>query len=158
MGMQEIGIPSRFIGTDEVRNAQPFNTSINGITDEHSDPAPTFGSEIGCKLFKKSIANVYSPCRINFTCDAILAEMPNFMNMGISPVHTSDELGSFKNPTTRIGRAINEPNCLLPGHLIGEVAANRIIRARSEQNYSSKTNFEMRGGNQDFGCQNNSMS
>ena len=31
MGSQEIGSPSRTIGNEEVRNAQPLHTSINGI-------------------------------------------------------------------------------------------------------------------------------
>ena len=90
--------------------------------------------------------------------DAVLTESPNFMNLGLSSVHTSDELGSVFIPTTRIGRPIDGSNLIPPGHIFGEVTADRVIRTRSEQNYSAKTDFETRRENQDFGRQTNSMS
>ena len=80
------------------------------------------------------------------------------MNLGISSVHTSGELRHFSIPTTIIGRPGDGYNWLLPGHIIGEVAAEIMSRTRSEQNYSSKTDFETRRENQDFGRQNISMS
>ena len=46
----------------------------------------------------------------------------------------------------------------MPGNIIGEVTSDRVIRTRSEQNYSAKTDFETRRENKDFGRQNNSMS
>ena len=80
------------------------------------------------------------------------------MNLGISAVHTSDELGSFIIPATRIGSLTNESNWILPGHIIGEVTAAIMSTTRSEQNYISKTDFETRRENQDFERQNISMS
>ena len=47
---QEIGSPSGPIGPEEVRNTQPFETSINVISSKHSDPAPTFNKVIIHKL------------------------------------------------------------------------------------------------------------
>ena len=70
-GRQDIGSPSGTIGPVEVRNAQPLHTSINGIYDEHREPAPNFSKVIGCKLSEKSSVNVYSRCRTNFTRDAV---------------------------------------------------------------------------------------
>ena len=52
MGSQEIGSLSGSIGPEEVRNAQPFDTSINGISAKHKDPAPNFSKVICCKLSK----------------------------------------------------------------------------------------------------------
>ena len=95
---------------------------------------------------------------MNLKCDAILTESPNFVNLGLSSVHTSDELRSVFIPTTIIGRPMDGSNRILSGHRIVEVTADIVSRTRSEQNYSAKTDFETRRENQGFGRQNNSMS
>ena len=94
---------------------------------------------------------------MNLLCDAVLTKSPNFINLGISSVRTSDELGSVFIPTTRIGRPMDGSNLLSPVNLIFEVTADRMSRTRSEQNYIAKTDFETRRENQDFGRQNISM-
>ena len=158
MGSQEIGSPSGTIGPVEVRNAQPFHVSVIGSSAKHRDPAPTFSKIIGREISNKSRANVYPLFRKNFTCEAVLTKSPNFMDLGISSVHASDELRSFSIPATRIGRAIDGSNWLLSGYLIGEVTADIMSRTRSEQNYSSRTDFETRRENQDIVRKNIFMS
>ena len=66
------------------------------------DPAPTCSKVIGRKFTNKSIADANSSFRMNLTRDAVLTESPNFVNLGLSSVHTSDELGSVFIPATRI--------------------------------------------------------
>ena len=95
---------------------------------------------------------------MNLMRDAVLTERPNFMNLWLSSVHISDELGSVFIPTTRIRMPTDGSNWLLPGHCIGEVTADRVSSTGSEQNYNTKTDFETRRENQDFGRQNNYMS
>ena len=93
---------------------------------------------------------------MNLTRDAIITKSPNFMNLGLSFVHTSYELGSVSIPTTIIGRPTDGSNWLLPGHRIGKVTADRVSRTRPEQNYNPKSDFETRRGgvvNQDFAHQ-----
>ena len=89
---------------------------------------PTFSKVIVRKLFDESSADVYLHCGMNLTRDAVLAESPNFMNMGLSSVHASDELGSFSIFATIILRAIDGYKWIPPGHLIGEVTADRMSR------------------------------
>ena len=129
-GSQEIGSPSGSIGPQEVRDAQQLDTSINGIYDKHRDPAPNFSKVIGRKLSEKSSANICSRCRMNLTRDSVFTESPNFMNLGLSYDHTSDELGSVSIPTKKIGRSTDGSNWLLPDHLIGEVTPDRASRTR----------------------------
>ena len=62
MGSQEIGSPSGSIGPQEVRDAQPLDTSINRISVKHRYPAPTFNHAIGCKFSEESIVDVYWRC------------------------------------------------------------------------------------------------
>ena len=114
MGIQDIGIPRGSIGPQEGRDNQPLDTSINGIYAKHRYPAPTWSKVIGSKLSDKSSTEVYSRCRMNLTRDAVLIKTPNFMNLGLSSVHTSDELGSIFIPTNIIGRLTDESNWILP--------------------------------------------
>ena len=158
MGSQEIGSPSGSIGPQEVRDAQPFENSINGIYTKHKNPAPTFSNVFSRKLSDESSANVSLHFHINLTCDAILIKSPNFMNMELLSVHTSDEPGSVFIPSTIIRRQKDRSNWLPPGHLIGEVIAEIMSRTRLEKNYCAKTDFETRWEDQDLGRQNNSMS
>ena len=95
---------------------------------------------------------------MNLRLDAVLSKIPNFMNLRLSSIHTSDEVGFVFIPTTRIGRLTGGSDWLLPGHWIGEVTADRVIRAGSEQNCNAKTDFETRREIQYFGRQNISMS
>ena len=95
---------------------------------------------------------------MNLTCDSVLTESPNFVNLGLLYVHTSAEIGSVFIPTTRIGKPTDGSNWLPPGHCIGKITADRVSKIGSEKDYNAKTNFENRIENKDFGCQNNVMS
>ena len=79
------------------------------------------------------------------------------MHLGLLAVKESDELRSFGNPTTRAIGPTDGSKWSKPGHVFGEVISTGMIRRRSEQNYSYKTDFETRRENQDFGRQNTSM-
>ena len=81
---------------------------------------------------------------MNLTYDAVLAESPNYMNLVLLPIHTSDEFGSLFILTTKILMPTDGSNWLLPVHLIGEGTADRVSRMGSEQNYNAKTDFETR--------------
>ena len=110
MGIQYIGSPRRFIGTQEIRNSKPLETTIIGITAKHKEPEPTWSKIISRKFSKKSNADVNFHCQINLTRDTILTESPNFMGLGISYVHTTNELGSVFIPTTTIGSPMHGSN------------------------------------------------
>ena len=155
---KDIIIPKGPTGYVEVRNDQPFHTSVNGNSDENGDTTPTLSKAIRKEESDDPSANIFLRCRMKFTRDAAVTKRPNFMNLGISAVHTSDELSSFSIPTTRIRRLIDGYNWIFPGHLIGEVTADIMSGTRSDQNCSSKAYFETMRENQDFERKNISMS
>ena len=99
-GSQEIISPKGPTGSGEVRNTQPFHTSINGNSSENGDPTPTYSKVIGQELSDDSGDGIYSRCRANFRCYAVVTKSSNFKNLGLSAVHISDELGSFSTPAT----------------------------------------------------------
>ena len=102
--IQEIISPRGSINPPEVRDAQPLDTSINGIYTKNKYPAPTCNKVIGRKFSNNSSTNVYSLCRMNLTRDTVLTESPNFMNIGLLSVHTLDELGSLLSPLPELER------------------------------------------------------
>ena len=119
---------------------------------------PTWSNVIGCKFTEKSSTDANSHCRMNLTRDAVLTESPNFVNLGISFVHRSDELESVFIPINIIRTPTDGSNWLLPGHRIDEVTAYIVSRTGSEQDYNAKNDFENRRENQYFGRKYNSMS
>ena len=155
---QDIISPRGSIGPQWSRYSQPLDTSINGVYFEHRDPAPTWSKVIIHKFTEESNADVTSRCWMNLTRDVVLTESPNSVNLGLSSVHTSNELGSVFIPTTIIGTPRDVSNWLPPGHPIDEDTSNRVSRTGSEHDYIAKTDFETRRENQNFGRQNNYMS
>ena len=87
---------------------------------------------IGHKFTNEYSIDVTSRCQMNLRRDSVITESPKFMNMGLSSVHTLDELRSVFIPTTRIGRPADVSNWLPPYHRIGEVTADIVIRMGSE--------------------------
>ena len=157
-GSQDIIDTLGSIGPQWSREAQPLDTSINRIYFKHRDPAPTCSEVIGCNFADESSSDDNSCCWMNLTRDAVLTKVPNFVNLGLSSVHTLDELGSVFSPTTRIKMPMDVFNWLPPGNCIVEVIAYRVNRTWFEQDYISRTDFLNTRENQDFGRQNSSMS
>ena len=118
-GSQAIISPRGSIGPQWSRDAQTLDISINGIYSEHTDPAPTWRKVIGRKFTNKSSANIISRYPMNLTCNAVLTESLNSVNMGLSSVHTTDELGYVFIPTTRIRTPMNGFNWIQSGHHVG---------------------------------------
>ena len=158
---QYIGSPRQFISLQEVSNAEPLETSIHGISSKHRDPAPTWSNLNGSKFSNKSFSDVYSRCWMNLARDTVLTKIPNFMDLGLSSVHTTDELGPVFIPTTRIGSPMHVSNWIPPGHRISEATVDRVSETRLKQNYNYNSDFETRRGEvvyQYFGRNNDSMS
>ena len=102
--------------------------------------------------------DIYLRCRMEFTSNTVGTEAPDFVHLGIPADNALDEFNPFSTPTTRVRRLTDGSHCSATGSVFGEVAVVGMSRIRSEQNYSYKTDFLIRRGNQDFGLQNNSMS
>ena len=118
--IQDIEGPRRSVIPQEVSNVDPPDASINRISSKNRDPTPTWSKVIGRKFANKSIADVYPRSRMNFASDTVLSKSPNFMDLGMLSVNTTDNLGSVFAPTTRIGPATHGSNWLPRSHFISE--------------------------------------
>ena len=158
IGRQNIEGPRRSIIPQEARNANTLDASINQFPAKHRDPSPGWIKIIGRKVVTNKSADVYVCRRMNFRSDTVLSENPNFMNLGLSPVNTTDKLESVPFPTTIFGRPKNGSNWLQPGHDIKESTAYRVIETRENNHYNFKSDFENMRDIQYFERENISMS
>ena len=142
---QKIEGPRRTIIPQEVRNTEPLNAPINIITSKHTGTTPTWSKVIHSKAFtKESRTNVYTRIQMNFARDTVLSKSPNFMDLGLSSINTTDELGSVFASTTRIGSAMHGPGWLLHSHCIIEAIANRASGTKAKNHYNVKSEYENR--------------
>ena len=125
---------------------------------EKGYPTSNSSNVIGRELSHNSSNDIYLHCRVNFMRNAVGTKSPTFMNLWLPAVHTSNELGSFSTPATRVRRPVDGSNYRAPGHVFGETTAVDVSGTRSEQNYIPKTYFETRRGNQHFERHGISMS
>ena len=143
-GRQNIDGPRQSIITEEVRNNNPLNNSINIIPAKHRDPKPSWSKVIGSKKITNEGADIYARGRTNFRSDTVLSESPNFMDFRLPSVNTTDELGSIFSPTTRIGRPADGSNWFPPGRDISEATADRVSETKAKNHYNLKGKFETR--------------
>ena len=91
IGLQKIEIPRRPIISQEVRNAEPLDASINIITSKQRDLTPSWSKVISSRTFTNEISDVYACGRMNFGSDTVLFKNLNFVDLGLSTVNTTDQ-------------------------------------------------------------------
>ena len=117
------------------RNAEKLKTSIDGFFADDRVLKPIFSNVVGCKFADNCIVNVNLPCRMNSGSNVVFTQNPNFINLGIASVNTTDKLGSIRNPTTRVGRPTSRSNRIRHGHDIEEATSDRVSETRSHSEY-----------------------
>ena len=98
---------------------------------------------------------------MDLACDTVLSEIPNFMDFGLSSIHTTAELRSIFFSITTIGSLTHGSNWIPSGHHISVATSYRLSRTRPKHNFNFKSDFETRREevvDQYFGLQNDSMS
>ena len=161
IGSQNIEGPRRSIMPQVVRNADPLDASVNIIPSKHRYPTPTWSKVIGRKFTNEYSADLYERSRMNFVSDTVLSESPDFTDLGMSSVDTTGELGSVFSHTTRIGLATHGSYWLPCNRYICKATEDIVSRTKAKNHYNFKSEFETRRDkvvDQDFGCQNDSMS
>ena len=141
IGSQKIGDPRGAIIPKEVMSADPLNASIDIIPSKHRDPTPTWIEVIGSKFINKSITNIYAHIRMNFASDTVFSKSPNFMDLGLSSVDTTDELRSVFTTTTRIDSENHESYWILRSLCISKSSADRVSSKKEKNHYNIENDF-----------------
>ena len=87
-----------------IRNAKKLKTSIDGCFAEDRGIKPIFSKVVGCNFAFDFSADINLRCGMNFRSNDVLTQNPNFINLGIASVNTTDKLGYVSVPTTRVRR------------------------------------------------------
>ena len=80
---------------------------------------------------------------MNFSSNVVETEAPQFVDLVILFINTSNELGVLSTPATIIRRPTDGSHWSVSDHIFGEATVVRISAARSNQDYSYKTDFEI---------------
>ena len=131
---------------------------VDGNLPDDRYSASFFRKLIGHKISHGSSDDLYLRCRMNFLSNVVQTEAPQSVDLGIPAINTLNENGVFGTPSTRIRSPTYGSHWAVPDHVFGEVTAFGISAARSDQDYSYKTDFEIWRGNQEFERQNITMS
>ena len=73
--------------------------------------------------------------------DTVLSKSPNFMDLGMSSVDTTDELGSVFSPTNIIDLLTHGSDRPMCGHHISGATTDRVSGTRPKHNYNLKSDF-----------------
>ena len=97
-GNQDIVIPRQSIIATEARNKKPLNAPINRISAVHGYSTSIFSKVIGPKTVSGESADVYAHERMEFTSNSLVDKSPNFLDLGLSPANTTDNIKSIVGP------------------------------------------------------------
>ena len=88
---------------------------------------------IGSKFTNKSSADVHARSQMNFGSETVLSVSPNFMDLGLPSVDTTDKLGSVFASTTKIGSATHGSDWLPRNHCINEATADKVSEKKHRE-------------------------
>ena len=101
------------------------------------------GKVIGCELSHGSSADLYVHCQMDFASNIDQTKAPQFVDLGPLAINTSDKLVILSTPVTRIRIPTYGFHWYSPDHIFGKATAVRMSAARSYEDYSYKTDFEI---------------
>ena len=90
--------------SDKIWDTQKLDTSVDIKFPNDWYSTSIFRKLIGREISHGSSADIYLRCWMDFASDVVQTEAPYFLELGLSAVNTSDEVGIFDTPTTIIRR------------------------------------------------------
>ena len=141
-GNQDIVSPRRSMIATEARNAEPLDSPINRISAAHGHSTSIFIKVIGTKTVSGESAGVYVHERMDFASNSVVAESPNFLDLGLSPANKADKLKSIISPTTRVKGLTDSSKWIASRHGCKEVTARKVSEEKAYSNYIKNSEFE----------------
>ena len=105
---------------------------------------PIWSKVISIKTFTNESAEVYARSQMKLGSDTVLSKIPNFMDLGLLSVNTTNELGCVVISTIISRRPTDGAYWLPPGHYINEAAVDRVIGTKAKNHLNFKSEFETR--------------
>ena len=128
---QDIFSPSHPSITKRGSNAELFDASINRFSIVNGHYTSYFSGAIGLEAVSAEAAGVNLRKRMNFTSNSVLGETPNFVDLGILPSHTTDELKSSIGPATRARGLTGHSDWIVSRHRSAEFMDGRASKLQA---------------------------
>ena len=103
---------------------------------------PIFSKLIGPKTVPGESSDVYARGRMDFESNSVVAKIPNFVDLGLSPANTTDKLKSVIGPTTIIEGLKGGSDWIDFRHDCEEVTVGRVSKAKAFRDYIKNNEFE----------------
>ena len=130
IGSQDVLNKRQYTSPSVRRNTQKFCASVDENLADDGDSTSILRKLLGQELSDSLSADMYLRCRVEFTSNTIVTEVPNFVHLRLPSVNALDEFNTFGNPTARIIRPKNGSHWSVPGHVFGEATAVKMIGTR----------------------------
>ena len=79
---------------------------------------------------------------MSFASNYFLVETPKFVDLRLSPAHTTDKLKPVIGPATRAGGLKDNSNWIASRHFIAEVTGGRVSEVQVYRDYIKNSEFE----------------
>ena len=135
---------------DEFSNVQKLDTVVDGKLPDNQDYASVFIKVVGRELSHGSSNGLYLRCRMNFLSNVVQTEAPQFVDLGVPAINTLNESSVLGTPATRIRMQTDGYHWTAPDHIFGEATVVGMSAARSDMDYSYKTDLTIWRKNQEL--------
>ena len=125
-GNQDIFSPNYPSVAKRGRNAEPCDATINEFQAVNGHSTSYFRGEIDLDAVSRVITDVNERERMNFVSISVLGKTPKFVDLGLSPAHTTDKLKSVIGPATRSGGLTYNSDWIASCHFIAEVTEVKV--------------------------------
>ena len=139
---------------DKISIAQKLDTDVARKLPNDQCSTTVFRKVFGCRLSHGSSNDLYLRFWMNFSSNFVQTKAPQFVGLEIPDINTSNEFDILGTPTIRIRRPTDRSHWYALDTVFDRETAIRMSAARSYQDYSYKTYFDIWRENQDFGSQN----
>ena len=122
-----------------------MDTAVDKKLPGDRDSASIFSMVIGHKLSHGPSDDFYLRFRMDFSSNDIQTEAPEFVNLGLPTINTSNKLGVLGFTATRIRSPTDGSHWSVLDHIFGKATAVKMSAPRSDQDYSYKLVLKFEG-------------
>ena len=90
------------------------------------------------------VADVNPRKKMNFASNYVFGKTPKFVDLGLSPAHTTDKLKSVFNSATRAGGLKDNSDRIASRNSILEVTEGRVSKVQAYRDHIKNSDFETR--------------
>ena len=113
----QVGKKQQSSSPDKVSNSQKLDTVINRKFTDDQDYTSLLIKLIVHKLSNGSIYDLYLRCRMNFSSNAVQTKAPQFVDLGLPAINTSNKLSVLGTTATRTIIRTDVYHWLVPDHV-----------------------------------------